>query len=142
PNRDDGEQRGVFSAQVSLPDSLGGGTCRLLATHLDHRSSDVERLASIRMIRRLIADNTTPTILGGDFNATIDSDVMNQVRRDWTLSNQTERPTFPASHPDRQIDYIGFRPADRFQVRQVQVLDEAVASDHRPILLLLTPVGH
>jgi endonuclease/exonuclease/phosphatase family metal-dependent hydrolase len=46
-------------------------------------------------------------------------------------------PTIPAEAPKRQLDYILFRPAKRWQVLNAQVLDEPVASDHRPLLATL-----
>jgi endonuclease/exonuclease/phosphatase family metal-dependent hydrolase len=45
--------------------------------------------------------------------------------------------TFPAETPDRWIDYVMFRPADKWEVVEVRVLNEGVASDHRPLLAVL-----
>lgn len=47
-------------------------------------------------------------------------------------------PTFPAGSPNRQIDYILFRPAALLVAGPVRVLDEPVASDHRPNLAVFT----
>ena len=67
------------------------------------------------------------------------------LERGWTAA-KAERPllTSPAQAPRRQIDYIFFRPAARWRVVEVRVLDEAVASDHRPLFAvveLLQPDG-
>jgi endonuclease/exonuclease/phosphatase family metal-dependent hydrolase len=43
----------------------------------------------------------------------------------------------PASNPPRQIDYILFRPANRWKVVEVRVPDEPLASDHRPLVAVL-----
>jgi endonuclease/exonuclease/phosphatase family metal-dependent hydrolase len=43
----------------------------------------------------------------------------------------------PVRTPLRQIDYVLFRPATAWKVIDVRVLDEAVASDHRPLLAVL-----
>lgn len=48
--------------------------------------------------------------------------------------------TFPADKPDRRIDYVMYRPAEKWKVVEVRVLDEAVASDHRPVLTVLRRV--
>ena len=48
--------------------------------------------------------------------------------------------TFPADKPDRRIDYVMYRPANKWKVVEVRVLDEAVASDHRPVLTVLRRV--
>src|SRR6202008_3862139 len=42
--------------------------------------------------------------------------------------------TFPAEKPDKWIDYVMVRPADAWEVVEVRVLDDGVASDHRPVL--------
>ena len=39
--------------------------------------------------------------------------------------------------PKRQIDYVLFRPAGRFKVAEARVIEEKVASDHRPVLAVL-----
>jgi endonuclease/exonuclease/phosphatase (EEP) superfamily protein YafD len=38
------------------------------------------------------------------------------------------------------IDYVMYRPAKRWQVVEVRVLDEPLASDHRPLLAVLRRV--
>ena len=62
----------------------------------------------------------------------------------WTSANQDPRPTVPVTQPERQIDYILFRPQARWRVVEVKVLEEAVASDHRAIFaeLELGPSGN
>jgi endonuclease/exonuclease/phosphatase family metal-dependent hydrolase len=55
----------------------------------------------------------------------------------WKLANEQPLPTFPAAKPEKQIDYILVRPANRWEVVEVRVLDEAVASDHRGLLAVL-----
>ena len=42
-----------------------------------------------------------------------------------------------ATASDREIDFILYRPAERFEVLQMDVLDEPMASDHRPLVLEL-----
>jgi endonuclease/exonuclease/phosphatase family metal-dependent hydrolase len=41
------------------------------------------------------------------------------------------------NQPTKQIDFILFRPTERWRVVEVRVLDEAVASDHRAIFAVL-----
>ena len=45
--------------------------------------------------------------------------------------------TWPSDDPKVEIDYIMVRPADRFKVIECRVIDEPLASDHRPLLLEL-----
>lgn len=137
PRLDDGEQRGVLDVRIELPDD--GPTVRLLATHFDHRRDDAERLASVDFIEQLIeATPDEPTILAGDLNATPESEVLQRVARSWLIpSSSSPTRTSPSTEPRRQIDYVLPRPADRWHVRQIEVLDEATASDHRPIQAVL-----
>jgi endonuclease/exonuclease/phosphatase family metal-dependent hydrolase len=53
--------------------------------------------------------------------------------------NTANRPhfTFPAETPERQIDYVMVYPEARWTIREVRVLEAPVASDHRPLLVVL-----
>lgn len=136
PNLEQGEQRGVIEAELELP----GADVRLmvLTTHFDHRPAEAERLASAEAIRKLIESHEDrPALLAGDLNATPDSDTLTRIRNVWTSANSEARPTVPVGQPTRQIDYILFRPQNRWKVIEVRVLDEAVASDHRAIFAVL-----
>lgn len=132
PRFDEGEQRGVLEVEIELPDDFG--TMRFLATHLDHRRADRERIASAQWINNRITEgDNQPTVLAGDLNATPDSPTLREFEKVWTRANEEILPTFPVVEPTRQIDYILFHPAERWRVVEVYVLDEAVASDHRAI---------
>lgn len=136
PSLDGGEQRGVLEVELELP---GGQTPLLLyATHLDHRRNDQERLASAKAINALVGQfPARPALLAGDLNDTPESPTLQHFARAWTPANQDAQPTIPVARPNRQIDFILFRPAERWKVVEVRVLDEAIASDHRPILAVL-----
>ncbi len=136
PSFGGGEQRGVLIVELKADES--DEPVLLLATHLDHRSDERERVASAQKINQLIGDRgDVPAILAGDLNATPASPVLNTFANKWRRSAQTEQPTIPVAQPTRQIDYVLVRPADRWRVVEVRVLDEAIASDHRAILAVL-----
>ncbi|MBN1854705.1 MAG: endonuclease/exonuclease/phosphatase family protein [Pirellulales bacterium] len=133
PRLVEGELRGLLDVMLDL--GQGRGRIRFLATHLDHRPDDAERMASAGMIEKLVKDSpNTPTILAGDLNALPKSQVMDRFRTHWTLANQQPLATFPANDPNRQIDYILVRPKDRWRIVSTRVVEEPVASDHRPIM--------
>jgi endonuclease/exonuclease/phosphatase family metal-dependent hydrolase len=135
PRLDDGEQRGVLEVEFQ---PTGGAKLLLLATHLDHRRPDGERLASAKKIGELIDQHgTTPAILAGDLNAEPDSAVLKEVLTRWTNTAPKPLPTIPVARPQRQIDYVLVRPAEQWRVVQAQVLEESVASDHRALLVVL-----
>jgi endonuclease/exonuclease/phosphatase family metal-dependent hydrolase len=113
---------------------VAGGRVMLLATHLDHRRPDAERLASAKTINELIGKQTLPALLAGDLNAVPESAVLAEVLKQWTNTTREPKSTIPVDKPERQIDYVLVRPAQRWRVVEARVLDEAVASDHRAVV--------
>ena len=73
----------------------------------------------------------------GDLNAIPDSETIRKLQSHWKSVNDDPMATVPVGRPTRQIDFILHRPARRWKVLEVKVLDEAVASDHRAILAVL-----
>jgi endonuclease/exonuclease/phosphatase family metal-dependent hydrolase len=140
PNIDNGEQRGVLDTEIRIPGTEA--PLRLLATHLDHRDLDSERIASAKAINQLINQHPRrPAILAGDLNDGPESTTLAEIESKWTRANKTPLATIPVDQPTRQIDFIHFQPASRWKVVETTVLDEEVASDHRAIftVLELTP---
>ena len=136
PRFNNGEQRGVLELAIDVPGNPS--PLLLMATHLDHRTDDAERLASAKAINEMLAElPRRPALLVGDLNAIPDSRVMSEFATAWTRSNDQVLLTIPVVTPKRQIDYIFFRPTDRWKVLEAKVIDEQVASDHRPILAVL-----
>jgi endonuclease/exonuclease/phosphatase family metal-dependent hydrolase len=136
PTLDQGEQRGVLEAEVELPDKQS--SFLMLATHLDHRRNARERIASAVAINNLIARRgDTAALLAGDLNAIPGSTTLVELAKQWKRANEQIAPTIPVGKPTRQIDYVMFRPVERWKVVETKVLDEAVASDHRAVLAVL-----
>ena len=78
-----------------------------------------------------------PAILAGDFNDVPSSPTLKELGKLWVRTNSEITPTVPVTKPVRQIDYILVRPKERWKVVKTQVLDEAVASDHRAIFAVI-----
>jgi endonuclease/exonuclease/phosphatase family metal-dependent hydrolase len=136
PNIDKSEQRAVIEAELTLPDSKE--PLLLLATHLDFRADERERLASAKVLNELVAKQPLqPALLAGDLNATPESKTLEQLATMWTRANESPLATIPVDQPKKQIDYVLYRPLYRWKVVDVQVLDEAIASDHRAIFAIL-----
>lgn len=136
PNFEHGEQRGLIEAEIAVPGLVS--PLLFLATHLDHRSDDRERLASVTAINELVGTRPTdPAILAGDLNDGPDSATLHRFKSHWTRANDRPQPTIPVVKPTRQIDFVLFRPQARWKTVEVQVLQEPVASDHLPILAVL-----
>lgn len=136
PNIDNSEQRGVIEAMIEAPAPLG--PIVFLATHLDYRVDESERLASAKVINDLIAKHgDAAAILAGDMNATPDSETMRLLSSVWKIANDDPRLTIPVDQPTKQIDFILFAPPAKWRAIETRVLDEAVASDHRAIFSIL-----
>lgn len=134
------EPRIVLEAEVDLGSvSDANSNLRLLVTHLDHLPGDVDRLAAVDVIERVVKSRVeVPMILAGDLNATPDSEPLVRLRENWQLTGDGELlATVPVVKPARQIDYVLCRPATRWKVLETRVLEEAQASDHRPIAAVL-----
>lgn len=135
PNVDSGEQRGLLQSQIQISNKEN---VLFFSTHLDHRRSDTERLASAKAINQIISlDNKAPAILAGDFNDVPDSPTLKELGKVWLRTNKKILRTIPASKPSRQIDYIFVQPKERWKIIESQVLDEDIASDHRAIFSII-----
>lgn len=133
PNFQQGEQRGCLKAVVRLPNTSQALT--ILATHFDHRPLEDERLASAEFINQLVAaEPTAPALLLGDLNAVPTSPTLSRLRDMWEVCDEQDLKTIPVSAPSRQIDYVLYRPAKLWQLKNARVIDEPVASDHLPLL--------
>ena len=132
PNLDEGEQRGLLEAEIRRPDR--SGTFLLFCTHFDHRRDDQERYQSAGMVNRLASRRAdVPALLVGDLNDLPESRSVAVLEPDWVRANRQPLATIPVDRPARQIDYIFYRPAERWRVTEVRVLDEPMASDHLPL---------
>ena len=55
------------------------------------------------------------------------------ARKYWSDKGE-DRMTYSATDPRIEIDFVMYRPVERFEVVSIDVLDEPVVSDHRPVL--------
>lgn len=131
----DGEEpRTAVAARLRLPGS--GDEVVVIGIHFYR--SEAERLTQAQRLLEIYENEETPVILAGDFNSTPNSPVMDLIAQQWSIPDKGEaRFTFPADGPEREIDFIAFRPADQFTVVESRVIPELVASDHRPVLLVV-----
>jgi len=131
---DGAEPRSALAATVRMPNS--GREVVFSGIHF-YRTEE-ERLAQAEALRDALSDEEGIVILAGDFNSLPGTPVMDLLAIDFTVVEK-EGPsfTFPADAPEREIDFVLVRPTDSFRVLEHRVLDEDVASDHRPIFLVL-----
>lgn len=79
-----------------------------------------------------------PIVLAGDLNAPEDAEPLKVLLADWTNTATKSMPTIPVKKPTRQIDFILCKASGmRFKTVEIRVLDEEIASDHRPIFAVI-----
>jgi endonuclease/exonuclease/phosphatase family metal-dependent hydrolase len=128
------EARSALVVRVRLPE--GHGELTFAGIHF-YRTEE-ERMAQTRRLLEVLAAEDGPVILAGDFNSTPDSAVMELIRETFTVPDKgSDRFTFPSHRAEREIDFMAWRPRDRFVAVESRVIDEPIASDHRPVLLLV-----
>lgn len=117
-----------------------GGTLTVANTHLEVSSSAL-RLAQVQFLMQALTKEENPgvVILAGDFNSQRGDAVMSAVTAaDWEVPEKMGNPnTIPSGKPAREIDFAVLRPKGSLKVVDYRVPEEAVASDHRPILIEL-----
>jgi endonuclease/exonuclease/phosphatase family metal-dependent hydrolase len=130
------EPRAALEVRVVAGD--GGPEVTFISTHLEHTSSDTDRIAAARYLNHLYdsATQSPPTFLAGDLNATPDSEPIRILREQWMDPDANRSsPTFPCANPQRKLDYILIRPNPRVSVVESRVIHQPAASDHCPLLL-------
>jgi len=119
---------------------LGNGRpLTVVNVHFDWVSDDRFRFAQAEAVAKYLDGLTTPYILLGDFNDLPDSRTLAlfKARAGEARKPETDRFTFSATEPAREIDFIFFAPPSEWRAREVMVIDERVASDHRPVVAVL-----
>lgn len=135
PHTPNAEPRAALEIQVKLP---SGDSIVFVGTHLDHLRDQTNRSMQVTRINEIYAACDLPALLAGDLNALPGSETMQLLGQQWHITDRTQlKPTFPAVKPRRKIDYILYKPADRWKVIKTEVIDEKVASDHCPVLAVL-----
>jgi len=136
PHLAEHEPRTALEVTIQLPDSE---KIIFVGTHLDHTKDDADRIAQVREINKLyINENHFPTILAGDLNALPDTEPMKILTEYWIDATKDDpQPTWPSDNPTRKLDYVMFYPANRWRVVEKIVIDEKIASDHLPLLVVL-----
>lgn len=138
PGMPDREQR--IAGAVSV--MLGSRTLTFVTTHLHHNNEPIRQLQA-EHLNALFTDSDMyrdqTVILTGDLNAVPTSGPIRTLLSKWNSAtvDKSDFLTFPAPQPERQLDYLLYRPAGILKVISGAVVDEPVASDHRPIVFEL-----
>ncbi|MBK5722437.1 fibronectin type III domain-containing protein [Dysgonomonas sp. Marseille-P4677] len=106
----------------------------LCCTHLSLNEED--RNLSVPIILEAIKDIDKPLFLAGDINDTIESPMQTSMSEKFTVLNNPKQATIGSGNNMRCIDFIyGYHNGSTYSVISRQVVDEQVASDHRPLFV-------
>lgn len=106
----------------------------VFCTHFSLTEKD--RIGSVKIIEEAIKAYQKPVLLAGDLNDTPGSTMMQLLQHQFQLLSSNAF-SFPSDKPDRCIDYILMHHKQKVSVLQAEVLNEPVASDHRPVMVQL-----
>ncbi|MER7057790.1 endonuclease/exonuclease/phosphatase family protein [Streptomyces sp. NPDC000351] len=124
-----------------------GVPVQVFVTHLDYRSDPAVRVAQVADTRRIMARERAALpgarqVLLGDFNAEPAAPELRPLWAGLRDAGTGTGGTYPATVPLKRIDYVAVGKGVR--VHDASVPEEAVASDHRPVVAdvsLPTPSG-
>ena len=130
------EPRIALSARIRLPDNQH---LTIINVHFDWVRDDGFRFAQAEALTKYLDALKTPYVLLGDFNDVPESRTLAlfKSRAGEAIKPESDRFTFSSTEPTKEIDYIFFSPAAAWRAREVRVIDERAASDHRPVLAVL-----
>ncbi len=128
------EPRSALAVDVFIP---GHAQLTFISLHLDWLDDDTERFTQAEALVAAL-ESEHGVILAGDFNDTPNSQTIRLFDKTYANAQKPKRHnnTYPANNPDREIDFVMYRPAYAWSGSS-RVLDERVASDHRPVLAIL-----
>jgi endonuclease/exonuclease/phosphatase family metal-dependent hydrolase len=118
-----------------------GPLLQFTTAHFDNTRAD-DRQAQAMYLDEVLVREARATILAGDMNARPDTDVMKVFEPRWTIAPSADAsPGVSTGRPRLRGDYVLFRPSERWRVIESRTIDETVASDHRPLLVVLEWIG-
>lgn len=99
---------------------------------------ETNRIKSVGIINNWVTGLSLPTILVGDMNCKVDSTPYKKFIEKWDSTwGGKPLPTFPSKKPTSAIDHCLTYPKYGWKVIEIKVIDEPIASDHRPLKITL-----
>ena len=74
-------------------------------------------------------------------NSQADTEVMKILTERWADMFTPPALLVPPDRPPRRVDYVLVRPAPMWRAIDSQLIDDRLASDHRPVLVVLEWAG-
>ncbi len=128
------EPRILGEAIIQLPN---GKSLRFATVHLDAQKNDTNRILQAKAIISLLANDETPMIIAGDFNAVRSSEAMHILDAGFEHSCTECDFTIPVLSPNKTIDFILLDKRKSWSVLSHKTIKETYASDHFPVVTVL-----
>lgn len=126
-----GEPRIGFRAEILHP----AGPVTLVSVHFDYRSPE-SRLAEGGNLLKALEPISGPLVVAGDLNDVPGSATLALFKAPWEkVTLKAPSLSFPSREPAKEIDHIFQRGLT--VTGDASVIDERIASDHRPITAVL-----
>ena len=119
---------------AEVESTFDGVTVRFASTHLHHARDDL-RLEQANALKKLQTGESPPILIAGDLNAVPDSATIKTLSETWVPTTNESMFTFPSKEPQRQLDYVLVPKG--WRLIEASVIDEPIASDHRPLLVIV-----
>ena len=114
------------------------GKLSFVGIHNDWTKEEI-RVKQISALMKLLEKETYPMILAGDFNAQPKSESLNLIKKEgWEMLRKKRTNTWPSVDPKVEIDFFFAKEFSPYSYED-RVIDERVASDHRPIAVVISP---
>ncbi len=130
PTQPGSEPRIALATRIRL--DSGPSEMVFVDTHLCHRNNQVRAMQTTQLNEFADPGSDVPVILAGDFNARPTSEPMHVL---------LESNWLDAVAPQSRIDYVLLRKDDPWEIVDVKVIDEPIASDHDPVIVTLRWTG-
>jgi endonuclease/exonuclease/phosphatase family metal-dependent hydrolase len=140
PGPPDREPRTSLTVAVRI--NRNGPLLQFTSTHLDSGRDFGNRIAQVHELNRvLVRDGGGLAILAGDMNSGLQTEAMQILDGEWkNVSPEDPPPAIPTGRPGR-VDHVLVRPFTGWTVVESKVVDAPIASDHRPVLVVLQWTG-
>ena len=134
---DGNEPRVALFAELRLP---RGDTLVAVSVHFDWVEDDRFRLAQATALAAALDTLRHPYVLLGDFNDAPGSRTLALFRgRALQVAKPADdRFTFSSTAPEKEIDFVFVAPTAAWGTNGARPVTERTASDHRPVLALVT----
>jgi len=112
------------------------GEIRLFGIHHDWTKETI-RINQCRGLLEALGGKSSPVVLAGDFNAGRSTDSVDLLlNAGFRILAHSKTNTFPSKDPNVEIDFIMSKNLNFTRFKH-QVIEEKLASDHRPVLVEL-----